>query len=158
MRACRSALTVGVILVAGLSILSAQGVDPRVGSWQLNVAKSKYSPGPAPKSLTLKVEVAGKGEKVTSETVSATGDKTVVEYTADYDGKPHPLKGSTEADMVTLKRIDSHTTERVDSKGGKTITTYHRVVSKDDKTMTVTTKGTDAKGQPTSSVIVFEKQ
>ena len=46
MRACRSALTVGVILVAGLSILSAQGADPRVGSWRLNVAKSRYHPGP----------------------------------------------------------------------------------------------------------------
>ena len=161
MRACRSALTVGVIgviLVAGLSILSAQGADPRVGSWQLNVAKSKYAPGPAPKSQTLKIEAAGKGEKVTSETVSATGDKTVTEYTADFDGKPHPLKGSATADMVALTRVDSHTTERVDTKGGKTVTTYHRVVSKDGKTMTVTTKGTNAQGQATSSVVVFEKQ
>ena len=123
MRACKSALIVGVVgvmLVAGLSILSAQGADPRVGSWHLNVAKSKYSPGPAPKSQTLKIEAAGKGEKVTSETVSATGDKTVTEYTAEFDGKPHPLKGSALADMVTLKRVDANTTERVDSKGGKT--------------------------------------
>jgi histidinol dehydrogenase len=158
MRACKSALTVVVILVAGLSILSAQGADPRVGSWQLNVAKSKYTPGPAPKSQTLKIEAVGKGEKVTSETVSATGDKTATEYTADFDGKPHPLKGSATADMVTLKRIDSHTTERVDTKDGKTMMTYHRVVSKDGKTMTVTTKGTNAQGQSTSSVVVFEKQ
>ena len=158
MRACRSALTVGVILVAGLSVLSAQGADPRVGSWQLNVAKSKYTPGPAPKSQTLKIEAVGKGEKVTSETVTATGDKAMTEYTADYDGKPHPLKGSATADMVTLTRVDSHTTERVDSKGGKTVTTYHRVVSKDGKTMTVTTKGTNAQGQATSSVVVFDKQ
>jgi hypothetical protein len=158
MHACRSALTVGVIVVAGLSILSAQGADPRVGSWQLNVAKSKYTPGPAPRSQTLKIDVAGKGEKVTSESVSATGDRTVTEYTADYDGKPHPLKGSAVADMVTLKRIDSHTTERVDSKGGKTMMTYNRVVSGDGKTMTVTTKGTNAQGQRTSSVVVFEKK
>jgi hypothetical protein len=158
MRACRSALTVGVILVVGLSVLSAQGADPRVGSWQLNVAKSKYTPGPAPKSQTLKIEAVGKGEKVTSEIVSDTGDKTVTEYTADYDGKPHPLRGSATADMVTLTRVDSHTTERVDSKGGKTVTTYHRVVSKDGKTMTVTTKGTNAQGQATSSVVVFDKQ
>ena len=122
------------------------------------MAKSKYTPGPAPKSQTLRIEAAGKGEKVTSETVSASGDKTVTEYTADFDGKPHPLKGSPTADMVTLKRIDSHATERVDSKGGKTVTTYHRVVSKDGKTMTVTTKGTNAQGQATTSTIVFEKQ
>ena len=158
MRACKSALMIGVILVAGLALLSAQGADPRVGTWQVNVAKSKYSPGPAPKSQTLKIEAAGKGEKVTSETVSATGDKSVTEYTAEFDGKPHALKGSQLADMVTLKRVDANTTERVDSKGGKTMTTYHRVVSKDGKTMTVTSKGTNAQGQATSNVIVFEKQ
>jgi len=158
MRACSSALTVGVIVVAGLSVLSAQGTDARVGSWQLNVAKSKYTPGPAPKSQALKIEAVGKGEKVTSETVSDTGAKTVTEYTADYDGKPHPLKGSAVADMVTLKRVDSHTTERIDSRNGKTMVTYHRSVSKDGKTMTVTIKGTDAQGKATSNVVVFEKQ
>ena len=157
MRACTTAFISGVVLVAGLSSLSAQGVDPRVGSWHLSVSKSKFSPGPAPKSQTLKIEAAGKGEKVTSETISATGDKTVTEYTADFDGKPHPLKGSPVADTVTLKRIDANTTERVDSKGGKTMTTYHRVVSTDGKTLTVTSKGTNAQGQATSNVVVFEK-
>jgi hypothetical protein len=157
MRACKAALTVGVVLVAGLSILSAQGADPRVGTWHLNVAKSKFSPGPAPKSQILKIEAAGKGERVTSETVSATGEKSVTEYTAEFDGKPHPLKGSTAADMVTLKRVDANTTERDDSKGGKTMTTYRRVVSADGKTMTVTSKGTNAQGQATSNVLVFEK-
>jgi hypothetical protein len=156
MRACRSVLMVGVIFFAAVAV-SAQGTDPRLGSWHLNVAKSKYSPGPAPKSQTLKVEASGKGEKVTSEIVSASGEKTVTEYTAEFDGKPHPLKGSPTADMVTLKRIDSHTTERVDSKGGKTVMTYHRVVSKDGKTMTVSSKGTNAQGQAVDNTIVFEK-
>jgi hypothetical protein len=147
---------VGVIFFAAIAV-SAQGTDPRLGSWHVNVAKSKYSPGPAPKSQTLKVEASGKGEKVTSEIVSASGEKTVTEYAAEFDGKPHPLKGSPTADMVTLKRIDSHTTERVDSKGGKTVMTYHRVVSKDGKTMTVSSKGTNAQGQAVDNMIVFEK-
>jgi hypothetical protein len=156
MRACRSALMVGVVVAAAVA-LTAQGTDPRIGAWHLNVAKSKYSPGPAPKSQTLKIEAAGKGEKVTSETVSASGEKTVTEYTAEFDGKPYPLKGSPTADMVTLKRVDAHTTERVDSKGGKTVMTYHRVVSKDGRTMTVTSKGTNAQGQAVDNTIVFEK-
>jgi len=157
MRARASWATLGVILSA-VAVIVAQTVDPRVGTWELNVAKSKYSPGPAPKSQTLKIEVAGKGEKVTSEIVSADGAKTTTEYTAEFDGKPHPLKGSDSADMVTLKRVDTHTTERVDSKGGKTVTTYRRSVSKDGKTMTVTVKGTDASGKPTNNVVVFEKK
>jgi len=157
MRARASWATLGVILSA-VAVMVAQTVDPRVGTWDLNVAKSKYSPGPAPKSQTLKIEVAGKGEKVTSEIVSADGAKMTTEYTAEYDGKPHPLKGTDSADMVTLKRVDTHTTERVDSKGGKAVTTYRRSVSKDGKTMTVTVKGTDASGKPTNNVVVFEKK
>ncbi len=157
MRARTSWAALGVILAAA-ALVSAQTVDPRVGTWNLNVAKSKYAPGPAPKSQVLTIEAAGKGEKVKSEIVTAAGETTVTEYTADFDGKPHPLKGSDTADTVTIKRVDSHTTERVDSKGGKTVATYHRVVSKDGKTMTVTIKGTDAKGQATNNVVVFEKK
>jgi hypothetical protein len=157
MRASRSALSLGVIFAAGLAVLSAQS-DPRVGTWELNVAKSRYHPGPGPKTQTLKIESVGKGEKVTSESVSAAGQKTVTEYTAEYDGKPHPLTGSNVADMVTLKRIDTYTTERTDTKGGKVMITYHRVVSKDGKTMTVTTKGVNAQGQATDSTVVFEKK
>jgi hypothetical protein len=158
MSARASWATLGVILAAAVAVTAAQTVDPRVGSWQLNVAKSKYSPGPAPKSQTLTIEAAGKGEKVTSESVTDAGAKTVTEYTAEYDGKPHPIKGSETADSVTLKRVDTHTTERIDSKAGKTVTTYHRAVSKDGKTMTVTLKGTNAKGQAVSNVVVFEKK
>ena len=158
MRMRTSWVTLGIVAVAALAISSAQTDNPRVGSWELNVAKSKYSPGPAPKSHQLKIEAAGQAEKVTSEQVAADGTKLVVEYMAEYDGKPHPIKGSPTADTVTLKRVDAHTSERVDSKAGKTVTTYQRVVSKDGKTMTVTIKGVDVKGQSVNNVVLFEKK
>jgi hypothetical protein len=154
MRACSSALTLGVILVAAVS---AQSANPRIGTWHLNVAKSTYTPGPAPKSQVLTIEAAGAGEKVTSESVSATGAKSVSVYTANYDGKPYPITGSETADTVTLKRVDANTSERTDSKGGKAVQTLIRVVSKDGKTMTVTIKGTNAQGQAVNNVVVFEK-
>lgn len=155
MRSVSSALTLGVMLTA--AAVAAQGTNPRVGTWHLNVAKSKYSPGPAPKSQTLIITASGNSETVTSESVSASGDKTSTVYTAAYDGKPYPLKGSQLADSVTLKRIDDYTSERADSKDGKVVQTYTRAVSKDGKTMTVTIKGTNAQGQPVNNVVVFEK-
>ena len=157
MRAGPTALTLGVILVAAVAVVSAQGANRRIGTWHLNVAKSTYSPGPAPKSQVLTIEAAGAGEKVTSELVSATGAKTVSVYTANYDGKPYPITGSETADTVTLKRVDANTSERTDSKGGKAVQTFSRVVSKDGKTMTVTIKGTNAQGQAVNNVVVFEK-
>ena len=161
------ALTLGVVLVLGIVLgadianLSAQASDPRIGTWKLNVAKSKYSPGPAPQSLTVKVEPSGQGgEKVTAEFVNADGTRTTVQYIeANFDGKDYPLTGSQfGADTVSLKRIDKWTTERTDKKGSTVIQTLKRVVSQDGKTMTVTTKGTNEQGQAMNNVAVFERQ
>ena len=152
------AVVLGVVLGADIMDLSAQGGDPRIGTWKLNVAKSKYSPGPPPQSQTLKVEASGKGEKVTSEVVNADGTNTTTQYTANFDGKDSPLTGSPIADMVSLKRIDARTTERTDKKGGTVAQTIKRVVSADGKTMNVTVKGKNAQGQAVSNVVVFEKQ
>ena len=154
-------LALGVVLGADIANLSAQASDPRIGTWKLNVAKSKYSPGPAPQSLTVKVEPSGQGgEKVTAEFVNADGTRTTVQYTeANFDGKDYPLTGSQfGADTVSLKRIDTRTTERTDKKGSTVVQTLRRVVSQDGKTMTVTTKGTNAQGQAMNNVAVFDKQ
>jgi len=123
------------------------------------VEKSKYSPGPTPQSVTVKVEPAGQGEKTTTDFVNADGTRTTTEYTANFDGKNSPLTGSQfGADMVSLKRIDARTTERTDKKGDKVVQVLTRVVSQDGKMMTVTTKGTNAQAQAVNNVGVFEKQ
>jgi hypothetical protein len=164
MHSIRRAITFGIVvpalmLAADVGRLSAQDKDPRIGTWKLNVAKSKYDPGPAPQSQTLTVEASGKGEKVTSEVVASDGKRTTTTYTANFDGKDYPLTGSTlGADKVSLKRIDARTTERTDKKDGKVITTIRRVVSVDGKTMNVTVKGTNAEGKPVNNIVVFEKQ
>jgi hypothetical protein len=151
-------VTLGVVLGAGIVKVSAQANDARIGTWILNMAKSKYSPGPAPRSQTVKIEASGQGEKFTAEGVNADGTPTLTQYTANFDGKAYPLTGSQNADKVSLKRIDARTTERTDKKGDTVVATVTRVVSQDGKTMTVTVKGTDAQGQAVDNVIVSEKQ
>jgi hypothetical protein len=151
-------VTLGVVFGAGLVRVSAQASDPRIGTWKLNVEKSKFSPGPAPQSQTVKVEAAGEGEKAITEGVNAAGAAIRTEYTAKYDGKDYPLTGSQNADTVSLKRIDARTTVRTDKKGEKEVATLTRVVSEDGKTMTVTVKGTNAQGQAVDNVAVYDKQ
>ena len=145
------------ILLMGFA-LSAQAADPLVGTWKLNVAKSTYSPGPAPKSLTAKIEAAGDGEKLTADGVRGDDTPIHVEYTAQYDGKDYQLTGSPMADTVSLKRLDANTIERTDKKGGKVVLTHTRKLLSDGKTGTVTVKGTDAEGRPINNVTVWEKQ
>ncbi len=163
MHSMRYVISLGIaalaVLAADAGNLSAQAKDPRIGTWKLNVAKSKFDPGPPPQSQTLKVEPSGKGEKVTSESVTADGKTVTTTYTANFDGKDYPLTGSAlGADKVSLKRIDARTTERIDKKDGKPAVTIKRVVSADGKTMTATVKGTNAEGKPMNNVAVFEKQ
>lgn len=146
------------VLAASVSSVSAQSKNPGMGTWKLNVEKSKYSSGPPPKSLTVKFEPAGKGVKLTTEGIGADGKPIATEYTANYDGKDYPLKGSPIADTVSLKRTDALTTLRTDKKDGKAVVTYKRVVAKDGKTFTVAIKGVNAKGEPFNNMLVFEKQ
>ena len=133
--------------------------DPVMGTWKINLAKSKYSPGPAPKSGTTKLAPYGKnGVKLTADGVDAQGKPTHVEWSAEADGKDYPVKGTPDADAVSLKRIDPYTVEATIKKGGKVMATNRWVFSKDGKTRTLTGKGTNAQGQALNNVIVFDKQ
>jgi len=151
-----------VIVGLAVWVLSGQGpaqaADSNLGTWTLNVAKSTYSPGPAPKSLTVKFEAAGDGIKSTANSVAADGSSTHTEYTASYDGKDYPLKGMKDADTVSLKQIDANSTERIDKKAGKVVRTYTRKLSADGKTMTVRITGTDEQGGTINNTVVLERE
>jgi hypothetical protein len=136
---------------------SAQSSDPLLGTWKLNLAKSSFSPGPAPKAVTLKYEAAGQGMKVSVDGEIPTG-KMQWGYTGELDGKENAVTGNPEADMVALKRIGPLTTEAITKKGGKVMTTNTRVVSADGKTLTITAKGTNAEGKAVHNVQVYDRQ
>lgn len=154
----RSGIAVVVCAVFSALVVSAQASDPAIGTWTLNAAKSKFNPGPAPKSITVTFETAGQGIHVVADAVDAKGATAHTEYTGNYDGKDYPLSGVPIADQVSLKRIDARTTQRSDKKAGKVVQTYVRKVSADGKTMTVTQKGTDADGKPVNNTVVFDKK
>ena len=155
----RFPLVLGVAVLAVAALVAAQAKDPFVGTWTLNLAKSKYSPGPAPKSTTSTYEAAGKGYKVSVKSEPANGAVQQWSYTSDLDGKDVPITGNNpNADTVAAKRIDANTLEIVNKKNGKVTTTQKNVVAADGKTRTVTTTGTDAQGQKVNNVAVYEKQ
>jgi hypothetical protein len=152
-------VVLGVLVFALVGIqLAAQTTDPVVGTWELNVAKSKFSPGPAPKSETRTYAMVGQEIKATSKSVDGTGKATTGEWTVVYDGKDRPQAGNPDADMLSLKRVDAYSTEFTQKKDGKVVMTGTRSISRDGKVMTITTKGTNAKGQPVDDVEVFEKR
>ena len=149
-----------VVVCAALLLLAtaASAADMWIGTWKLNVAKSVFSPGPAPKSQTLTFEVAQGGIKLSSETVGADGATTRGTYVGKFDGTAVPWAGNPDADTATPKRIDDSTYENVWTKGGKVTMTAKATVSKDGKTLTITQTGTNAQGKPVNNVVVLERQ
>jgi hypothetical protein len=155
----RVALALAVGVFAVIAVAAAQSKDPFVGTWRLNVAKSKYSPGPAPKGVTATYEAAGKGYKISVRNEPATGPVQEYSYTTNLDGADAKITGNNpNADTIAVKRVDANTIETVNKRGGKVTTSQRNVVSADGKTRTVTTTGTDGQGQKVNNVAVFEKQ
>jgi hypothetical protein len=149
-------LLVGAILALGTS--AALAADIAVGTWKLNVAKSTFAPGPAPKSQTRTYVESAQGVTVTLKTVTADGKENTSTVTAKYDGKPYPITGSPDIDMVSGKRVDALTVHSTQMKAGKAVGTGVRTVSKDGKTLTFAYKGTDANGVKHDDVSVYDRQ
>ncbi len=151
------ALGIGVLVLSG-GQLPAQATDPLVGTWELNLAKSKFGPGRAPESETRTYVVSGQDVKATTKGVDSAGKPTAAEFIVNYDGKDRPVTGSPDAEMLSLKRVDAFTTEFTQKRAGKVVITGTRIISRDGKVMTITTKGTNAAGQTINDVAVFEKR
>ena len=148
-----------VLAVAVAATVRAQS-SPIVGTWKLNVTKSKYDPGPTPKSLTRTVVADGDSFKYTFDGVSGDGKPISYGFTTQFDGKDNPITGSlpSGADTINGKRISANRYEATLKKGGKAIGTSKVSVSKDGKVTTVETTGTTATGAKEHDVQVYDKQ
>lgn len=144
-----------VLCLFGVSVCYA--VDVNMGTWKLNEAKSKLAMGMA-KNNTVVFAAAGDQVKVTVDGVDAAGKPMHNEWTGKFDGKDYPVVGDPASDMRSYKSVDAHTMELTVKKDGKTTATGHVVVTADGKSRTVTTSGTDAKGNKFSNTSVYDKQ
>jgi hypothetical protein len=153
------ASTAALLMMIAVSS-GAQSSDPWIGTWKVNLAKSTYSPGPAPKvAATVKIESAPGGIKTTIDGVDAKGQPTHTVSVSAFDGKDTPVDGAPALNTTTaLKRIDGRTFEAQGKVGGKPTVTTRVVISADGKTLTATQTGTNAQGQAVKTVIVAERQ
>jgi hypothetical protein len=154
-------IVVAVVVASVVAVSTASSAvegDAFVGTWVLNVAKSKYEPGPGPKNQTVTYEATADGLKITVNGTQADGTPLMVTYTGKLDGKDYPSTGNPDWDMQSLKLVNPKTMEITRKKGGKVVQTATNVVSEDGKTRTITMTGVDEKGQKTTSVAVYDKK
>ena len=156
---CAIAQVLALCLVVVVSVGAAQD-EPRVGRWELNLAKSSFNPGPPPKKQTLTFQPAGPDWMALLQGIDASGkpiNPDMNNLAIHFDGKDHPT-ATVDYDTTAWKRISADRYEVIRKKGGKIVLTSINVVSKDGKTMTITTRGVNADGHPIHNVRVYDKQ
>ena len=158
MKAFRIAqMAIATVCLLGLSA-ALYGADNQVGTWKVNAAKSKFSPGPPLKSQTSKLEAVDGGIKVVSDRTDSDGKAIHFEWTAKYDSKDYPVKGDPARDTVSVRKIDDYNFEVVSKKSGKVTTTNRIAYARDGKSRTETLTGADAQGQKINNVTFWDKQ
>src|SRR6478672_876107 len=147
MRAKAVALTISLVFVAATMAFAD---SPHMGTWKLNEGKSKL----AGKLRNNTVVYAADGDqiKITVDGVDENGNPTHNEWTGKFDGKDYPLTGDPTADARSYTQLNSRTLVFKNKKNGKVILTGRVVISRDGKSRTVTTTGTNAQGKKVTNV------
>jgi hypothetical protein len=138
------------LMTAALPQVSFAQSSPLIGTWKLNLEKSKYTPGSAPKSQTLNFRQDGQNITNTSQAIDAQGNATSVVFMHIYDGQPHSSTGSPIFDATAYTRLDANTIIFGRSKAGKLVQIGNGVVSQDTKRLPLPPPASSA--QTTSTV------
>jgi hypothetical protein len=151
MKQALALVLLGAIFVAG----SAYAADPIVGTWTLNVAKSKFNPGPAPTAGT-RVYTESAGLYTLDQKITGADGK-VNSLRAQYrDGQE--VKDPEGAASTVGKKVNANTWDFDVKMDGKVVGHVHRVVSADGKVLTVHNTGRQGNNTAADDTMVFDKQ
>src|SRR6266513_2009839 len=122
---------------------TAATMNPQMGTWKLNEAKSKIPAGMNKNTTVVYTEQKDK-MKVTVDGVDKDGKPTHGVWVGQADGKTYKMKGNLAWDAAAYKVVNDHTYGITTMKGEKVRTNGTTTVSADGKTRTVAVEGTDA--------------
>jgi hypothetical protein len=153
-------LAMGAMLAFVLTSVAsaADAPDPIIGTWNLNLEKSKFPGDTAPKSMTRTYAAAAGGISMTITGVAADGSAITQSATLTYDGKDDAWTGSKLFDTVSLKKVNGTTVKADLKKDGKIVGHSTRTISGKGKVFTLSTAFKTAKGGTIHEVGVYDKQ
>ena len=154
-------MTTNLMKLVALLLCLAVGLwaaDPWLGTWKLNVAKSKLDPGSPLKSSVTTSEMVGDQMKTTMEPEMTTGEKLKMSWIGKLDGRDYPVQGAPFSRTLALRVLSPTVREEIYKSDGKFNFAARGVLAKDGKSVTWRLKGTDPEGKPVTGTFVFEKQ
>lgn len=131
--------------------------DPQMGTWKLNEAKSKITPGTMKNTHVVYSSMLGQ-VKIKSDGIDPSGKPIHVEWSGKFDGKDYPVTGDPNSDMRSYMKVNERTLTTANKKNDKVTVTGQIVVSSDGKSRTVTVSGTTPKGKKFKNVAVYDKE
>ena len=153
-------IALSLCMVPALAPAALAQTESRVGTWELNLAKSTFSPGPPPRRQTLTFRAAGPQWTALIQGIDASGkpiNPDVNNLLITFDGRDHSTP-TVDYETTAWKRVDANQYLVVRKKGGKVVQTSTNMLSNDGRTMTITTTGRNAAGQAINNVRVYERQ
>ena len=160
MRSRRVRVLLLSLLWAGMaSAGDAPPYDPWVGTWSLDVPRSKFAEGFAvPKSQTIVIDFASAtAVKFVSDETAAGGISRHIEFVAGYEGKVSELKGSPFANTVVLTQPRPHNRTFVYKKGEDVVATHEVVLWGNGLLMTITSREVRG-GETIENVAYYRKR
>jgi hypothetical protein len=153
----KQAVALAAVIALSTVVLAA---DLGLGTWKRDTTKTRIAGVPYPEATmdVVRIEPLENGVRFSWNTVDCQGKAIHGEFTAKYDGKDYPIKGSPDADAVSVRRIDDNTVDYVYKKAGKEVLSERAVVSRDGKTSTFTQKLKNARGQDITVVTVWNRR
>jgi hypothetical protein len=151
--ACKTAVLTAVLG----TLMAAAPADPILGTWKLNISRSKFNPGPPPRSQTRTYTATPEGIQVTMRTVDADGHSSTIEFPDRYDGRDYPIIGSEIAETLALVRINDHMAEATMKHAGTVVATARRVITDVGKTLVISFSQPDPE-RPVDNEYVYERQ
>jgi hypothetical protein len=160
-------LLTAIIAVAGWrqSPAAAQPTQPLTGTWKLNAVKSTFTPADlAAAHLLVTYEVHGDRVTASLDGIDSRHRAVHSEYTATFDGKAHPIRGTVDGrpapnqDAIAWTKIDDRTYEAVTTTNGRVISRRRIVVAADGRSRTTEVTGRDARGRAVHHLMVFDRQ
>ena len=149
--------SVMLLTFAADSYVQAADADPVIGVWKLNLSKSKYIPGPAPKSETRTYVQKGGEVFCTIDRLDASGKRVQpIEFSEKYDGQEYPVKGSAIGDALVLKRINNYLSEATLKHAGMVVATTRRIITDNGKTLMLIYQEISQE-HPVDNVIVYDR-
>jgi hypothetical protein len=158
MKSIVKAFLFGSVLAMASLASAADAPDPVVGTWTMNAAKSKFSPGHEIKSQTRVYTASADGTTLEVTGTAADGSAISQKATFKYDGKSYPMSGAADYDALSLKRVNGSTVNSTMMKDGKAVGTTVRSISMHGKMLTLATKLKGANGKRYSTTLVFDRQ